>query len=563
MKDLILKHALKNAMEFEGKPNPGAVLGRVLSEKPELKKDIPKLRKDIEIVIKGIEKLSLEEQQKKLKSLAPELLKEKKEKKKGLELPKAQKGKVVLRIAPSPSGPLHIGHAYGGSLNFEYAQAYNGKFIVRIEDTNPENIYPKAYDLIKDDTQWLTNNKVTEFIIQSERLGLYYDYAEKLVTMDKAYVCTCDVDQWRKLKADSQACPCRNLSVKEQQIRYAKMFNEYAEGEAVLKLKTDIQDKNPAMRDFSIMRINEHVHPKTKKENRVWPLMVYSVAVDDHELGMTHVLNGKDHADNGKKEATIMEYLGWKPPVYKHWGRINFKGLTLSTSQTKKEIEQKKYNGWDDIRLPFLMALRRRGYQPEALRKFALSIGLSLTDKTVSKEEFFKAINAFNKEIIESKANRYFLIQNKKKIKIKGAQSQECQVPLHPDHRKRGYRKFKTRDSFYITAKDFERLKTNKVHRLMDCLNFVKKGKEFVFHSTDYQDYKNAADQGIIIHWLPLEEKYINVEVLMEDNTKVTGLGEYQLKNLKQGDIIQFERFCFCRLDKKTKDKLSFWFTHK
>ena len=272
MKDLIMKHALKNAMEFQGKANPNAVLGRVLSEKTELKKNIPKLRKDIEIIIKGIEKLAPEEQKEKLKSHSPELLKEKKEKKKGLELPETKKGKVILRIAPSPSGPLHIGHAYGGSLNYEYAKAYNGKFIVRIEDTNPENIYPQAYDLIKEDANWLTKNNVSQFVVQSERLGKYYDYAEKLVNMGKAYVCTCDVDEWRKLKAQAQACPCRDLSKKEQQIRYARMFNEFAEGEAVLKLKTDIKDKNPAMRDFSIMRINEHVHPKAKKEK--YPLFV-------------------------------------------------------------------------------------------------------------------------------------------------------------------------------------------------------------------------------------------------------------------------------------------------
>ena len=162
MKDLILKHALKNAMDFGGKANAKAVLGRVLSEKPELKKDVPRLMKDIGIVIKGIEKLTVDEQKEKLKSLAPELLKEKKEKKKEkLEVPKAKKG-IVTRFAPSPSGPMHIGHSYVLSLNSELARKHKGKLILRIEDTNPENIYPKSYDMIPDEGNWLTKGNVVK-----------------------------------------------------------------------------------------------------------------------------------------------------------------------------------------------------------------------------------------------------------------------------------------------------------------------------------------------------------------------------------------------------------------
>jgi glutamyl-tRNA synthetase len=563
MKDLILKHALKNALDFNGKANPGAVLGRVLSENPEFKKDIPRLKKDIEIVVKGLEKLTPEEQKQKLKQLSPKLLKEKKVKKKDkLEISKAKKGKVVTRFAPSPSGPMHIGHSYVLSLNSELARKHKGKLILRIEDTNPENIYPSSYTMLPDEGKWITKNNVSKIVIQSERLGIYYDHAEKLVNLGKAYVCTCNTDQWRKLKAAAKACKCRNLTKKEQQIRYAKMFNEYAEGEAVLKLKTDIQDKNPATRDFSIRRINEHRHPKTQNKQRVWPLMNYSVAIDDALLGVTHSIRAKDHMDNGKKQRIIHGYLKLPTPTDVYVGRINFSDLKISASQTKMAIERKEYTGWDDIRLPFLAALKRRGYQPEAFIKYALDVGITQTDKTVSKDEFFKAINAFNKGIIEPQASRFFFIQVKKKIKIKKAPAQECQVPLHPDFRKRGYRKFKTKTDFLINAKDLARLKSNKVHRLMDCVNFVKKNNEFIFHSTDYEEFKKAKNKGIIIHWLPAEEKTIDVEVLMEDNTKLNGLGEHKLKDLKVGEIIQFERAFFVKLDKKDKNKLFFWYLH-
>lgn len=572
IKEIILKHVLKNALDFQGKANAKAVLGPVLREDEELKKDVPKTLKEIETAVKEVEKLSLEDIRKELQHLAPELLQEKKEEGEEVKgplkpLPNAVQGKVVTRIAPSPSGPLHIGHAYGASLNYEYAKMYGGKLILRIEDTNPENIYKPAYKLIEEDVQWLTGNQVAQVVIQSSRLGIYYDYAEKLVSKGRAYVCTCNSDQWRELKNNGQACPCRNLNEKENQLRYAKMFNEYAEGEAVLRLKTEIKHPNPAMRDFAIMRVNEHLHPLTGKEQKVWPLMIFAVAIDDHELGVTHVLNGKDHADNGKKEALIMNYLGWKPPEYQHWGRINFEGFKLSTSETRLAIEQNEYEGWEDLRLPFLPALRRRGYQPEAFRRYALETGLSLNDKTVSREEFWKNINAFNKEIIEPKANRYFFVDAPVEVKITNAPQRKVEISLHPDFPEKGKRIFQTDDTFFISESDFKRLGEGCLHRLMDCGNFQLKGNKFVYVSRDYQDYKEAKNQGQIIHWLPGKGN-VKAAVLLETGDLMAGLGEESLGKLKPGTIVQLERRFFASIaqDKssnKNKDKIIMCYLHK
>jgi len=565
MKSIILPKALLNASEFGGKINSNVVLGLVLKDNPSLKKDILKLKTEIELIAKEIEAMSLVEIQKKLKKISPELNTEKKIK--AIDgplkpLPDADLGKVMVRIAPSPSGPLHIGHAYGASLNYEYAKMYKGKFIVRIEDTNPENIYPLAYELIENDANWLTDKGVNQVIIQSSRLGIYYDYAEKLVTLDKAYVCTCNSDEWREKKNLAQACPCRNLKIKENQFRYAKMFNGYAEGEAVLRLKTDIQDKNPALRDFAILRINEHVHPKCGKEQRVWPLMVFSVAVDDHELGITHVLNGKDHADNAQKERIIMGFLGWKTPVYRHWGRINFEGYKLSTSKTRLAIEQGEYTGWDDIRLPFLAALRKRGYQPGAFRKYALEIGLSLNDKTVTLEEFWKNINSFNRELIETKANRYFFVDDPIKLEIEAAPIKEFKLDLHPDFPNRGQRKLSLKKGVYLAKTDFSNLDSGKVHRLMDAFNFkLDKGK-FKFVSEDYEEYRNSEKKGVIVHWLP-EGETVKVQVLMDTGVIIKGLGEKSMDKLNVGDIVQLERRFFAKLNKKEKDCLTFWYLHK
>lgn len=569
MKEIILKWALKNTFDF-GQANPKVVLGMILKENPEFKKQVPKVIKLIEEAIEEIKPLSKTQVEKKLRMMEPDLAEKKQEKKriKGelRPLPEAEPGKVVVRIAPSPSGALHVGHAYGAALNASYADMYNGRFVLRIEDTNPENIYPPAYELIAEDAQWLAGKRKVEFVVQSSRLGMYYDYSEKLIDMEKAYVCTCDADKWRELKGKGKACSCRKLELKEQQLRYAKMFTSYAEGEAVLRLKTDIKDKNPAMRDFGLIRVNEHIHPKTGKEQRVWPLMVFSVAIDDHELGVTHVLNGKDHTDNARKEMMIMDCFGWEHPKYLHWGRINFLGFTLSASKTKLAIEQQEYRGWDDIRLPFLPALRKRGYQPEAFRRFAAEIGLSLNDKTVSKEEFWKMLNSFNKEIVEPQAGRFYFVRDPVKLKLKGMKKREIEVLVHPDFPEKGKRKFAVDDYFYVAKNDFEQLEERKLHRLMDCCNFESKGKQWVYISDDYDDFKKAENKGRIIHWLPVENN-IDVSVLMEDGELIEGKGEEGILELKEGSIVQLERFAFCRLNSKGNDDekgpINFWYLHK
>jgi glutamyl-tRNA synthetase len=540
--------ALQNAVKFNGKANPGAVIGHIISNDPKAKSKIQEIAKEVNEIIKEVNKLSLEDQKKELEKNAPDLLKEKKhEKKEGLkELPNAKN--VIMRFEPSPSGPLHIGHAYVLSLNSEYCKKYKGKLILRLGDTNPDNIYEPAYDLIPEDAEWLTKNNVSKVLIQSDRLKIYYKYFEKLLELEKAYICTCDPDEYKELITKSIACPCREI--KDQKERWEKMFKGYKQGEAVARIKTDLNNNNPAMRDFPVFRINDTKHPKQGTKYRVWPLMNMAVAVDDTESKVTHVIRAKEHADNAKRQEIIHNYLDEKTPEALFVGRINFEGMPVSCSITKEEIAKGTYKDWDDIRLPFLLALRRRGFQPEAFIKYAIEVGVSLTDKTVSKDDFFKSINAFNREVIDKSSDRYFFIANPKKIKIEGAPSKEIKIELYPEDKKRGYRTFKTSDEFYIQDK-----LEKKNYRLMHLLNFNQ--NKFISEKID--DSLRAP----MIHWLPVSEDLVEVEVLMDDDTVVKGLGESELKKVKKGDIVQFERNFFARLDSIEGKVYKFWYTHK
>ena len=154
IKDIIRKFALHNAVKYNGQAQISAVIGKIIQELPEIKNQMNEVMSEIKRIVKEVNSTSNEKQLEELKRIAPELLEEKPKEKGPLlkPLPNAEHCKVVTRFAPSPSGPLHIGHAFVLALNTEYAKLYNGRFILRLEDTNPENIYAPAYKLIEQDT---------------------------------------------------------------------------------------------------------------------------------------------------------------------------------------------------------------------------------------------------------------------------------------------------------------------------------------------------------------------------------------------------------------------------
>ena len=237
----ILAYTLKNAVENKGSARPQNVLGGLFAEglkKTDIKKIMPKLNS----IVEKVNSMSLEKQKKefaKLESLVGHRVE-----RKGLpELPNTKKG-VVMRIAPSASGPLHIIHGINASLSYDYVRKYRGKMIVRIEDTNPENISPDAYKMIKDDADFLFKGEA-EIFIQSDRMKLYYDYAEKLIKKGKAYVCTCSREEFKRFVNAKKNCPCRKLSIKENLDRWKKMLNKdgFKPGEAVLRFKSSMKEK--------------------------------------------------------------------------------------------------------------------------------------------------------------------------------------------------------------------------------------------------------------------------------------------------------------------------------
>lgn len=491
-----------------------------------------------------------------------------------IEIPNAEKGKVIVRFAPNPSGYLHIGHARAAILNDEIAKQYNGKLVLRIEDTDPGRVDKEAYTTIEEDLKWLGVKWDTK-IIQSERLTIYEDHAKKLIEQGNAYVCNCEQERFKALKSAKKPCPHRNLSVEENLENFEKMHNE--EG-WVVRIKTDLNASNPSLIDFPLLRASKETHPLLKKSGlTLYPLMNLSVAVDDHLLGITHVLRGKDHLINTEKQRFIYKYFGWNEPNFVHYGIMNIGSEgKISKSEIKKGIEEGKFTGWDDIHLLTLRALRRRGIKPEAIRNYMLSLGIKDTDIEFSEE----ALYFENKKFIES-SFRYFFVEDPLRITIENFPNMFVKFPLHKEH-DYGFRTFnlvpeENKIDLLIQRSDAERLKEGEEVRLMNTCNVrIKKTDlttgniiaEYVEDSHGPMveiDGKKGKKRKFYkikkVLWLP-EKGNIPAKIYLLERIAV-GVCEPGCKNLKENDIIQFEGFGFCRVDKIKDDTIEFYFTQR
>jgi glutamyl-tRNA synthetase len=550
---VIRKYALQNAVQFNGKATMGSVLGKVLAENPELRSKAKETSALAKGVIDEVNKLSPDAQRKALEEIAPELLvREARPREAGLPDLKDVKGEVRMRMAPNPSGPLHLGHSRMAILNDEYVKRYGGICYNRFEDTDPARIDPSGYDSIPADFEWL-GVKIHKTIIQSDRFEIYYDIAKKLLEMGKAYVCTCKPDDWRELKNHKKPCPHREQELSEQMLRWDMMFDgSYKPEEASLMVKTDLKHPNPAIRDFVAVRIDDTPHPRTGTKYRVYPLMNLAVAVDDHLLDLTHVLRGKDHLNNTYRQEYLYDYFGWKKPVYIHYGRVSIEDAQLSTSKMGKGIREGLYSGWDDPQLGTLASMRRRGIRPEAIRRYWVETGI----KEVDIEFSWKTLYSFNRDLVDDTSDRYFFVSDPVKFAIEGMPSTVARAPVHPAHPERGVRELKVGPGIPLFVGREDIPKADVMLRLKDLCNVDYSDGKMKYAGNDLSVLKSGVQ---IIHWAPSDA--LEAEVLMTDGTSKKGVAEPGLAAAK-GKVVQLERFAFVRVEESTP-KVRCVFSHR
>ncbi len=575
LRDYIRKLTLLNAITHDGKAQTGSVIGKLLGEKPQLRTKAKQIASIVGEVVQEVNSLTLNGQKSTMKEKWGEAIVKKKvkEKKRLPPLLNADEyDKVVTRFSPNPDCVLHLGSARAIILCCEYARRYKGKFILRFEDTDPKLKRPtlEFYDRIREDLIWLGCRPDEEYT-QSDRISIYYEYAVELLKDGKAYVCVCPPESFRDKVLANEPCECRDLTPTEHLKRWQRMLDgKYKEGEAVVRMKTDLNHPNPAVRDWPALRVidsQKYPHPRVGRKYRVWPLYNFACGLDDHLLGVTHIIRGKEHLTNMVRQKYMYDHLGWRYPEAIHYGRLKITGASLSKSQIIKEIREGAYEGWDDPRLATFAALRRRGISPEAIRKLMIDVGPKASDVVLSWENLY----AHNRKILDPKANRFFFVHNPLQLIVRNIMKTfTVKLCLHPGDPEKGFREHIIRPRednsavLWISRNDVNVTEIGKMIRLMELFNIrIEKvdaySAEASFISENYEEARKAG--APLIHWIPIGAD-LPCQVIMPDATIAEGIAERSCKRLNPNDLIQFERFGFVRIDRNDK-KLTAYFAHR
>lgn len=503
--DNMLWHvAIQNAIEYSGKAAPGSVIGRIMSIRQDLRPHGKILSPLIAKKVAQANKLATDEGLDYLRSIleteAPELLeqRQKQAKRTGLpELLNAEKGNVVLRFAPNPNGPLSFGHARGIIINGEYAKEYDGELILRFDDTDTSVKPPmlEAYDLIQKEAEWLLGFVPHRVVIASDRIEHYYQYVEQMLNGGFGYVCKCSAETFREYRVSMTECPCRAYSNMENLELWQGMLDgSFQPGEAVVRVRTDMALKNPALRDWPALRIQDtETNPHPRKDigsrYRVWPLLDFQSAVEDHLQGVTHIIRGKDLMDSTRKQKLLYEHFGWKYPETMYWGRVKVHEWGgFSTSQMRKDIESGLFEGWSDPRLPTIASLSGSGIQATALRNFWIELGVTQKDIAVP----LATLYSHNIKIIDDDAPRIAFIREPIALTLEGVNETIVELPTHPNTTGLGTRKIQLHDAVvYIEKADLQ----HKTLRLKEFGDFDIEGNIARFVA------KERTDKRKIVHW--------------------------------------------------------------
>ena len=551
IRDLIRHVALQNALEYEGKAAVGSVIGRIMAMRDELKQHGKSVTRLVAAEVHNANEVANEDGLEAIRAIlqeeAPHLLekREAKARREGLTpLNNATKGKVVLRFAPNPNGPLSFGHARGLVINSTYREMYDGEFILRFDDTDTKVKPPmlEAYERIQEETTWLTGRAPDRVVIASDRIETYYEHASTMLEQGHGYVCRCSAEDFKEHRIAKTNCPCRTQSVQDNITLWNMMLNgKYKPGDAVVRVKTDMTLKNPALRDWPALRIQDttqHPHPRPEigSNYTVWPLLDFQSAVEDHLQGVTHIIRGKDLMDSTRKQTLLYEHFGWTYPETLYWGRVKVHEWGgFSTSQMRSDIEAGRYTGWDDPRLPTLDALRMRGTQAEALRSFWLELGITQKDISVP----LATLYSHNTKVVDEDAPRLSFIRHPARFILDGEYDATVKLPVHPNDNTKGVRTWTIKDgAIWLESEDLAKMDV----RLKEFADVALHDQEARVESTERQD------QRPIIHWLPDHQSREVLLTTTKQNELIHIQGRLEPHAYPPGTVVQLERIGYARI---------------
>lgn len=553
----IKKVAIKNAAAHDGKARAGSVISEMLGKDRNLLKEMSELGKLAEKAVIEVNSLDKEE----IMKIAGEmnLLNhgEDEKEKKGLKpLPGAEKG-VVLRLPPEPSGYMHWGHALSFTINYLYKEMYNGKLWLRFEDTNPNLVREEFVKNFEESISWLGIKWDRKKFI-SEDMEKIYGYAEKLIEDGKAYACTCSSDEIKKNRNLESECQHRSNSIEENMSLWkTAKEGKIGTGEMTLRFKGNMKDKDASLRDPNLMRVIKTEY----KPYNLWPLYDFASVIEDELCGITHILRSNEF--KSKLQSRLRKELGFNEPYVIQYSRFNFQGTLTSKRKVRELIKQGYIKDWHDIRLATIDSMKRRGIEPEAVRDFVKEVGYSVSEHEYSLDMLF----TFNRRIIDKSAKRFFFVPNPVKLVVQDAAAEKVKLAFHPSN-DLGYREIQTNGTFFIDKADIVSLDVGDTFRLKELysVEIIDKESELV---TCRMHSKEHIPGEKIIQWVTEQNVPIKVtkvgNLLNEDGTfneksltEISGIAENMAKDIKEGQIIQFERFGFCRMDDENKNEFIF-----
>ena len=369
--------------------------------------------------------------------------------------------KLQFRFPPEPNGFLHIGHVKAIVLNFELAKKYKAKINLRFDDTNPENEDQIYIDAIKQDISWL-GYKWDKECYASDYFDTLHDWAVDLIKKDKAYIDSQASDEIAAQKGTptepGKESPFRNRPIEESLDLFSKMKKgDYEPGKHVLRAKISMTSSNMLMRDPVIYRVVDSHHPRTKDKWKIYPMYDWTHGESDYIEQVSHslcTLEFKPHRDLYDWFLDLVVEPKKIRPKQREFARLNLSHTITSKRKLLSLVEKGFVSGWDDPRMPTISGLRRRGYTPDALKKFVTTAGVAKRENIIE----MSLLEFCAREDLNKKCNRLMVVQAPLKLTISNyPEDQVEELPLvnNPENEDSGQRKVTFSKQVYIEQTDF------------------------------------------------------------------------------------------------------------
>lgn len=381
-------------------------------------------------------------------------------------------GRVITRFPPEPNGYLHIGHAKSICLNFGIAaENKNGRCNLRFDDTNPEKEEEEYIRAIEEDVKWLGFDWGGHLYFASDYFDQMYNYAEDLIKMGKAFVCSLSAEEVSATRGTftepGKPSPNRDRPIEENLDLFRRMkAGEFEEGKYTLRAKIDMASPNINMRDPAIYRIKKASHPRTGNKWCIYPMYDFAHCLEDAIEGITHSICTLEFEDHRPLYDWYLDEL--KTPCHPQqieFARLNLTYTVMSKRKLLQLVEEGHVSGWDDPRMPTIAGLRRRGLTPSSIRSFCDRIGVAKRDSTVD----VSLLEFFIREELNKTALRVMGVLHPLKVVIENYPAdlvEEFDAVNNPEDESAGSRKVPFSKVIYIERDDFMENPPKKFFRL-------------------------------------------------------------------------------------------------